>query len=128
MKRSRQSHKMDEVLACFEAEDRAVACLWELPPSIALATALSVELLLAIRWEEEQREMIRRGDPREVARIIPEDMRKLHAALAAIPPGVIDGAALQRAIGVLADLPPDCAWWTAHKVARWAAFENRSHD
>jgi hypothetical protein len=129
MRRSRRSRKMDELIAHFEAEDRAVKYLDELSSKeVALATALSAELLLAIRWEEEQREMIRRGDPREVVRITPDDMRKLHAALAAILPGAIDGAAQQRVIGVLAGLPPDRAWRIAHKVAKWAEFENRLHD
>ena len=120
MRRSRQSRKMDELFARLEAEDRAVEYLGELPPKVALATALSVELLLAIRWEEEQCEMIRRGDPGEVVRITPDDMRMLHTALAAIPPGVTDGAAQQRVIGLLAGLPPDRAWWIAHIVAKWA--------
>jgi hypothetical protein len=117
---------MDELFARLEAEDRAVEYLGELPPNVALTTALSVERALAIRWQGEQCEMIRRRDPREVIPILPRDMQKLHAALAAIPSGVrSDGATEQRVIARLAGLPPDRAWWIAHIVAEWAAFENR---
>ena len=70
MRRSKQSRKMDELFARFDAEDRALAYLSKFTAEVALATALSVEQSLAIIWEDEQREMIRRDDPREEFQII----------------------------------------------------------
>lgn len=117
---------MDEVFARLEAEDRAVVYLGKFPPQVALATALSVELSLATSWEEEQREMIRQRDPREVVQIFASDMEELNAALAEIPPGVqSDAAAEQHVFDLLADFPPDRAWRVAHKVAKWAAYYAR---
>jgi hypothetical protein len=127
MTRSRQSRKWDELSARCEAEDRAVEYLSKLPPKVALATALSVERALAIWWQGEQSEMIRRGDPREVFPISPRDMQNLQGALAAIPPDVkSDGATELRVIALLACLPPDQAWLIAHIVAVWEAAQNGS--
>jgi hypothetical protein len=53
------------LLAATHAEDEAVACVHELDPAVALATACSVEETLAIIWEAEQEEMRRRRDPHE---------------------------------------------------------------
>ena len=103
--------------------DRAVVYLSKFPPQVALATALSVELSLATSWEEEQREMIRQGDPRVVFRITANDMQNLNDALAEIPPVVqSDAAAEQHVFDLLADFPPDQAWLVAHNVAKWAAI------
>jgi hypothetical protein len=55
-------------------------------------------------------------------------MQELHAALATIPPGVrSDATAEQHVIDLLADFPPDRAWWIARTVAKWAAFYAREH-
>ena len=122
MKHSSKLRQMDEVFARLAAEDRAVVHLGKFPPQVALATALSVELSLATSWEEEQREMIRQHDPREVVQIFTSDMEELNAALAEIPPGVqSDAAAEQYVFDLLADFPPDRAWRVAHKVAKWEA-------
>ncbi len=125
MRHSRKSRKMDEVFARLEAEDRAVVYLHQFPPEVALASIRRVELSLATSWEEEQREMIRQGDPRVVFRITPEDMQKLHNALAEIPLGVRSDAAELHLFELLADFPPDQAWLVAHKVAKWAEFYAR---
>jgi hypothetical protein len=115
---------MDEVFARLEAEDRAVVYLGKFPPQVALATALSVELSLATSWEEEQNK--RFLQPREVVPIMPSDMQQLNAALDKIPPNIhSDAVAEQHVINLLADFSPDWAWWIAHKVAKWAAFDAR---
>ena len=119
MRRSSKSPQLDEVFARLEAEDRAVVYLGKLPPQVALATALSVELSLATSWEEEQNERILQ--PREVVQIMPSDMQQLNAALDKISPNIrSDAAAEQHVIDLLVDFPPDWAWWIAHKVAKWA--------
>ena len=126
MRRSKQSRAVDEVIAHFEAEDRAVAYLGKFPPQVALATALSVELSLATSWEDEQSEMMRRDDPREVYRITDDKLQSVKAAFAAIPANVRpDDNAEQYIIDLLADFPLDRAWLVAHKIASWAAFYAR---
>src|ERR1035437_3553711 len=121
MRRSSKSPQLDEVFARLEAEDRAVVYLGKLPPQVALATALSVELSLATSWEEEQNE--RFLQPREVVGIMPSDMQQLNAALDKIPPNIrSEAAAEQHVFDLLADFPPDRAWRVAHKVAKWAAI------
>jgi hypothetical protein len=129
MRHSRKSRQMEEVFARLEAEDRAVVYLGKFPPQVALATALSVELSLATSWEEEQNERIRQRDPREVVQILPSDMQQLNAALEKIPPHIrSDAAAEQHVIDLLADFPPDWAWWIAHKAAKWAeVFARMEH-
>src|ERR1035437_3581160 len=124
MRRSSKSPQLDEVLARLEAEDRAVVYLGKLPPQVALATALSVELSLATSWEEEQNE--RFLQPREVVGIMPSDMQQLNAALDKIPPNIrSEAAAEQHVFDLLMDFPPDHAWWIAHKIAKWAEFDAR---
>jgi hypothetical protein len=126
MRRSKRSRAVDEVIAHFEAEDRAVVYLDKFPPQVALATALSVELALATRCEEEQSEMIRRDDPREVYPITDDKLQSVKAAFAAIPANVRpDNNAEQYIINLLADFPLDRAWRVAHKIASWAAFYAR---
>jgi hypothetical protein len=129
MKRSRKSRKTDEVFRRLDAVDRAVVYLAEFPPPIALATAVTVEWLQAMGWRVEQSEMIRRGDPREVFCITDGEFGRVKAAFAAIPPGVrSDAAAQQYVIKLLADFPPDQAWFIAHKVAKWAAYYARNEQ
>jgi hypothetical protein len=124
MRRPKQSREMDERFARFEAEDRALAYLTKFTAEVALATARSVELSLATSWEGEQREMIRQGDPRVVFRITPNDMQKLHDALAEIPPGVKSNEDAERHLfDLLSGFPPDQAWLVAHKVAGWEAVD-----
>jgi hypothetical protein len=62
--------------------------------------------------------MIRRRDcSREVFVITPKDLLGVKSALAAMPPGIASDVAAERhVIGLLNQLPPDRAWWTAHKV------------
>jgi hypothetical protein len=131
MRRSKQSRKMDELFARFDAEDRALAYLTKFTAEVALATALSVEQSLAITWEEEQREMIRRDDPREVFQIRSYHMKELDAALAKIPPGVQSSDDAERhLLNLLSSFPPDQAWFVARKVARWEAtdwYRSRCH-
>ena len=59
---------MKKLAARIRAEDDAVGYLGNFPPEVAFVIARNVEKTLAIRWETEQEEMVRRGDPREVAR------------------------------------------------------------
>jgi hypothetical protein len=123
MKRSRKSREMDERFARFDAEDRAVAYLAKFPPPVARAIALYVEWSLATKCAAEQSEMWRRRDPSKVFPIALDDFQKLIAALAEIPSGVhSDTAAEQHTIDLLADFPPDQAWFVAHKIAKWAEF------
>jgi hypothetical protein len=113
-------HDMDLQFACFAAEDRAVSYLGKLPPWTAFAIALNVERSLATRWEEEQREMIRCRDPRKVFAILPEDFRGLEGRLATLPCGLrSDPAIEQHVLGLFRHLPPDRAWWLAHRIVTW---------
>jgi hypothetical protein len=126
MRCSKNSREMDERFARFKAEDQIVNYLGKLPPQITLATALNVELSLATSWEEEQSEMIRQGDPREVVQIFPSDFDQLNAAINKNPAGILsDADAEQHVIALLAAYPPHWAWWIAHKVANWAAVNAR---
>jgi hypothetical protein len=129
MKRSRKSHEMDKRWALLDAEDRAVVYLDKFPPQVALATAVTVEWLKAMKWWIEQSEMIRRNDPREVFRITDDKFREVKAAFFAIPPGVkSDAVAQQHVIDLLANFPPDQAWLIARKVAHWeAVFARTKH-
>jgi hypothetical protein len=81
MRLSKQTGRLKEAIARAGAEDRALSYLAKFPPKVALRVALNVEQSLAIKWEEEQNDMIRRDDPREVFRILPDHMRELHSAL-----------------------------------------------
>ena len=92
-----------------------------------MVVARNVEKTLAITWEAEQEEMIRRGDPREVLCMTDRDKRNLDDAVARIPPDAqSDAAAEQHVIRLLANLSPDGAWWVAHLVADFeeAKIEN----
>jgi hypothetical protein len=122
---SKRVRKMDQnldlQLACFETEDRVVAYLDKLPPWMALAIALNVELTLAVLWGREQQKMIRHRDPREVVAISPSHLDELEAKLATLPCGLrSDPAAEQHIFGLFPPLPPDRAWWLAHRVVTWA--------
>jgi hypothetical protein len=100
------------------AEFDAIRYLSKFPPEVALVVARNVEMKLAIRWEAEQEEMIRRGDPREVFWMTERDKRNLDHAVARVPPDIqSDAAAEQHVIRLLAKLSPDEAWWVAHLVA-----------
>ena len=123
-RKSRQSQAQEKLLyAAMRAEDEAVACVHELDPAVALATACSVEQILAIDWEAEQEEIRRRGDPRRVMCISRIRVRELDAALASLPHGVHpDPAAECHLLQIVKDLPPDRAWWVAHLVVRYAQF------
>ena len=125
--RKKGSSSKESLVARIRAEYDAVEYLSKFPPEIALVVARNVERTLAIRWEAEQEEMIRRGDPREVLCMTESDKRNLDHAVAGIPPNVqSDAAAEQHVIRLLANLSPDGAWWVAHLVADFeeAKFEN----
>jgi hypothetical protein len=123
---SKESREMKKLFARIRAEDDAVSYLGKFPPEVAFVTARNVEKTLAIRWEAEQEQMIRRGDPREVACMTGRHKRELDYAIAQMPPDVqSDAAAEQHVIRLLANLSPDWAWWVAHLVADYeeAKFE-----
>ena len=121
--RRRRSKQEELLYAAMRAEDEAVACVHELDPAVALATACSVEQTLAIKWETEQEEMRRRRDPRKVMCISSTRVRELDVALARLPQGVYpDAAAEHQLLQILKDLPPDRAWWVSHRVVRYAQF------
>jgi hypothetical protein len=103
----------------MRAEDAAVAYLHKFDPAVALATACSVEHILAIKWGAEQEEMRRRRDPRKVICITDRQRSELDCASARIPQGVYpDAAAEHQLLRILKDLPPDRAWWVSHLVVR----------
>ena len=123
---SKESREMKKLAARIRGEDDAVGYLGKFPAEVAFVIARNVEKTLAIRWETEQEEMVRRGDPREVACMTGMDKRELDYAIARIPPDVqSDAAAEQHVIRLLANLSPDWAWWVAHLVADYeeAKFE-----
>jgi hypothetical protein len=108
------------LLAAMRAEDAAVAYLHKFDPAVALATACSVEQILAIKWEAEQEEMRRRRDPRKVMCLTDRQRSELHFALAKVPQGVHpDAAAAHELLQILKDLPPDRAWWVSRLVVRY---------
>ena len=124
---SKESHEMKKLVARIRAEYDAMEYLSKFPPEVAFVVARNVEKTLAIKWEAEQEEMIRRGDPREVLCMTERDKRNLDDAVARIPPNAqSDAAAEQHVIRMLANLSPDWAWWVAHLVADFeeAKFEN----
>jgi hypothetical protein len=105
--------------ASLRAEDEAVAYLHKFDPAVAFATACSVELTLAIKWEAEQEEMRRRCDPRKVMEISDTRVSELHFALASLPQDIHPDAVAERhLLHILKDLPPDRAWWVSHLVMR----------
>ena len=115
---SKESHEMKRLVARIRAEDGAVSYLGQFPPEVAFVIARNVEKTLAIKWEAEQEEMIRRDDPREVLCMTDRDKRNLNYAVASIPPDIqSDATAERQVIRLLANLSPDCAWWVAHLVA-----------
>jgi hypothetical protein len=115
---SKESREMKKLAARIRAEDDAVRYLGKFPPEVAFVIARNVEKTLAIKWDAEQEEMIRRGDPREVLCMTDTDKRNLDHAVARIPPDIqSDAAAEQHVIRLLAKLSPDGAWWVAHLVA-----------
>ena len=98
--------------------------LGQFPPEVAFVIARNVEKTLAIKWEAEQEEMVRRGDPREVLCMTDKDKRNLNYAVASIPPEIqSDATAERQVIRLLANLSPDCAWWVAHLVADYEEFK-----
>jgi hypothetical protein len=108
------------LLGTMRAEDAAVAYLHKFDPAVALATACSVEQTLAIKWEAEQEEMRRRGDPRKVMCLTDRQRGELGSAIAKVPKGVYpDTAAEHHLLQILKDLPPDRAWWVSHLVVRY---------
>ena len=121
--RSRQLQARERLwCASMRAEDDAVEYLHKLDRAVAFATACSVEQTLAIKWEAEQEEMRRRGDPRRVMCISRTRVRELDVALASLPHGVHpDPAAECHLLQIVKDLPPDRAWWVAHSVVRYQA-------
>jgi hypothetical protein len=82
-----------------------------------------VEWALATKCAAIQSEMRRQRDPNEVVEINLNDFQRLIEAIVATPPDIqSDAAAEQHVIDLLADFPPDWAWWIAHNVADWAAY------
>jgi hypothetical protein len=126
-RKSCQSQSRERLLlAAMRAEDDAVAYLHKFDPAIALATACSVEQTLAIKWETEQEEMRRRGDPEKVMCLTDRQRGELDSALARVPPGVHpDAAAAHRLLQTLKGLPPDRAWWVSHLVVRYQDVQFR---
>ena len=125
--RKKGSFSKESLVARVRAEYDAMQYLSKFHPKFAFIVARNVEKSLAIRWEAEQEEMIRRGDPREVLCMTERDKRNLDHAVARIPPNIqSDWAAEQHVIRLLAYLSPDGAWWVAHLVADFeeAKFEN----
>jgi hypothetical protein len=125
MRRSKKFRERDKLLcAAMRAEDDAVRYLDKFTPEVASVVARNVEMTLANRWEAEQAEMIRRGDPREVAAITEKHKQELDYAMARIPRNArSDAAAEQHVIQLLRKLPPDDAWWAAHKAANYLEGE-----
>jgi hypothetical protein len=64
--RKKGSSSKESLVARIRAEYDAMGYLSKFPPEVAFIVARNVEKTLAIGWEAEQEEMIRRGDPREV--------------------------------------------------------------
>ena len=120
-RKSRQSQARERLLlAAMRAEDEAVAYLHKFDPAVALATACSVEQTLAIKWEAEQEEMRRRGDPRKVMCLTDKHRGELDSTIARAPQRVYpDAAAEHQLLHILKDLPPDRAWWVSHLVVRY---------
>jgi hypothetical protein len=119
------------VNARLAAEDRIFEYLahkkWSPETSITIATR--VEFFLAVLGEDEQEDMRRRRDPREVVQISLSNMREVRRAFGGTAPGNSDAAAEQHVIDLLSKFPPDRAWWIAHKVrkslAPWLEMRSR---
>src|SRR5271169_328713 len=125
--RKKGSSSKESPISRIRVEFDAMEYLSKFPPEVAFLVARNVEKRLTIRWEAEQEEMIRRGDPREVLCMTERDKRNLDHAVARVPPDIqSDAAAEQHVIRLLAKLSPDEAWWVAHLVADFeeAKFES----
>jgi hypothetical protein len=86
--RQRQSQAREKLLlAAMRADDQAVAYLHMFEPAVALATACSVEQMLAKTWEIEQEEMRRRHDPSRVMCLTDRQRSELRSAIAKVPAG-----------------------------------------
>jgi hypothetical protein len=129
MTRLSEKREMDAILARMTAEDKAVNYLGTLSAEIAAAVAFRVAWFLATTWEYKQCEMLQRGTAGNTIPVNRTDLQKLNAILAMVPPGTVSNAtAEQRVTAMLADFPPDQAWWVANTVAGWAASRLRMAD
>jgi hypothetical protein len=116
MKRSNQQFE-NARWARIAAGDSAHRFLVEnFAPETAIATAVSVEYFLSVRWETEQEQMRARRDPHMVFEISIAGMAQIRKAFDNVPLGQSNERAEQYVIDLLTRFPADQAWWTAHRV------------
>lgn len=87
-------------------------------PKTSTAIATRVELLTALRWEEEQEEMRKRRERCRVFEISIEGMEQARQAFAKISPGQSDAGGEKYVFGLLTKFLPDEAWWIAKEIRR----------
>jgi hypothetical protein len=107
------------------AEDAAIKYLAKnFSPEVAAAISTTVEMLLAIRWQEE----LLSCDPNDRRRafLIGEDaMREITRAFTEIPRGVSDPRGEKHAFDLVQDLPLDWAWNVMRLVRTYLVHEWR---
>src|ERR1039458_705003 len=102
----------------FEAEDRAVSFMWDMPPHTAASVAVTATQLEIQRWETEKSEMLKRDDPRPVYKIGSRhtDFLDLNSS----PVRISDIRAVAYLLSIFAGLPADAAALAAYDAAKWA--------
>jgi hypothetical protein len=111
---------LDETLAEWEAEDRAVNYLGTLSHELAVITSVKLKKTLAELWEVEKQAMISRGDPRYVYDTTAEERGWLTSAVAACSKNPLWwSCSVEQVQELFAKLPPDVAAFIAYRVARY---------
>jgi hypothetical protein len=126
---SRQSPRLptvEEVVAMWEAEDRAHHLLAKLPRQVAVISSVKVASALAELWEIEAGAMMRRGDPRYVFKSTLEERFWLASAVATCSQNSLwQHCPSEQVQASLETLPPDEAALVAYEVARSVCYGER---
>jgi len=116
----------DEMRAA--AEDAAIEYLAkDFTPEVAAAIATTVEMLLAIRWEEEFLSWDE-NDTRQVFVITADRMRDIRKAFTEIPRGMSNPRGEQHVFDLLRDLDLDWAWNVARLVRTYLVYKWKARE
>ena len=123
-RRSSTSDLIDEeIVANWEAEDRAFRALKPLPKEIAIIAAIQAAVFFVALWDMKKEELIRQGDDGDYYIVKQENRCWLARAVAkASNSSMWSHASIEPIRTSLADLPPDAAASVAVTVAVAVAF------
>jgi hypothetical protein len=125
MTRSKIDRELAEGLRAMTAEDRGVDYLDRNHRDHAAAIAMRVLYILAIRWKTERDCRLIRdpNDPQLVFNISDQYVRRVHEAIAELPPpSQSDVMAEHYVTTLLSEFKPDRARLIAHKIYHWLAW------